>query len=166
MSEDGQRPRVVLMCGLCCSGKTRYARRLEQQGYVRISADKGAWRHAGGDPAHLSHEMRMKIFRRVFAELTDNLRSLVEQGRDVVVDSTLCKRAKRDEMRDICRGLGVSHKLVYCCAPEAEIRRRAALRSGIGPDDLIIDGDDLNSYIRNFEAPGADEVATLVLPEN
>ena len=36
----GLMSKVIMMCGICGSGKTTYAKKKEQEGYIRLSRDK------------------------------------------------------------------------------------------------------------------------------
>jgi len=35
--------KVIMMCGVCGSGKTTYAKQKEQEGYIRLSIDEEMW---------------------------------------------------------------------------------------------------------------------------
>lgn len=44
MTGHGSRPpRIVMMCGVAGSGKTTYAKRLESEGFARLSIDEYIW---------------------------------------------------------------------------------------------------------------------------
>ena len=36
--------KVIMMCGICGSGKTTYAKQKEKEGYVRLSIDEEMWK--------------------------------------------------------------------------------------------------------------------------
>ena len=38
---------VIMMCGVCGSGKTTYAKQKEKNGYVRLSIDEELWKTYG-----------------------------------------------------------------------------------------------------------------------
>ena len=39
--------KVIMMCGVCGSGKTTYAKKKEQEGYIRLSIDEEMWKLYG-----------------------------------------------------------------------------------------------------------------------
>ena len=157
--------RVVLLCGISGSGKTVFARALEQKGYERLSVDGLLWSQYGDAFASLSREEQGRAFGAVWEVLARELDASIAAGRRVVVDSTLCKRAKRDAMREVCRSHGIEPKLVYMSASKELLARRLASRKGLGPDDQIVTPEQLASYCAHFEAPAPDEETVIVEQE-
>lgn len=157
MNNDEIDSRVVLMCGISGSGKTYYSRQLENQGYRRLSIDEQIWGRYGSGFGDLPPERRKEIFMDATAELYVRLGEMLENGEKVVVDSTMCKRIKRDNARNICRKHGVEPAIIYMTAPLPVLWKRLSERLGNGPDDLIVSHSDLMSYFENFEAPMPDE---------
>lgn len=39
--------KVIMMCGVCGSGKTTYAKKKEKEGYIRLSIDEEMWKLHG-----------------------------------------------------------------------------------------------------------------------
>ncbi len=149
--------RVVMMCGVSGSGKTYYAAGLEAEGYVRLSPDAILWRRYGSALSSFSQERQRRLFAEVSAGLPGRVLELLDAGERVVVDSTMCRRAKRDAMREACRSRDVEPLLVYMKASLPLLRQRLSLREGLGPDDQIVSETLLEMYYYNFEAPAADE---------
>ncbi len=151
------RERAVLMCGISGSGKTVFARRLEERGYVRLSAD-GLARARYGDELDTAAPERL---REIFALTADELMRLaaeaLEHGLRVVVDATMCKRARRDAARRVCAALGVTPLTVWMRAPQEVLLQRLSGRRGSGPDDCIVTPDMLRRFCAGFEAPEPDE---------
>ena len=129
MNNDEIDSRVVLMCGISGSGKTHYSRQLENQGYRRLSIDEQIWSRHGSGFADLPPERRKEIFMDVTAELFVRLGEMLENGEKVVVDSTMCKRIKRDYARNICRKHGVEPAIIYMTAPLPVLWKRLSGRS-------------------------------------
>lgn len=134
---------VLFMCGISGSGKTRYALGLESQGYRRLSLD--AYNTAGLGTA----------------ELDRDLEELIRRGVPVVVDSTMCKRARRDAVRELCRRCDARAEFVYLHAPLEVLRERLSHRRNSGPDDLIVSDAEVEFYYAHFEVPAADETDVL-----
>ncbi len=134
---------VLFMCGISGSGKTRYALGLEAQGYRRLSLD--AYNTAGLGTA----------------ELDRDLEELIRRGVPVVVDSTMCKRARRDAVRELCRRCDARAEFVYLHAPLEVLRERLRHRRNSGPDDLPVSDAEVEFYYAHFEVPAADETDVL-----
>lgn len=160
--EDLLSSRVVMLCGISGSGKTHLAHRLERHGFVRVSADALIWSRYGDEFPSLPATVKQQAFQAVPALLADELRNNLEAGHRVVVDSTLCKRPKRDELRQICRGFGADHILVYLQASFDTLSQRLSRRSGIGPDEQKVSPEQLQGYYANFQAPDPDENAIII----
>lgn len=134
---------VLFMCGISGSGKTRHALALEAQGYRRLSLD--AYNSVGLGAA----------------ELDRDLEELIRRGVPVVVDSTMCKRARRDAVRELCRRCDARAEFVYLHAPLEVLRERLRHRRNSGPDDLIVSDAEVEFYYAHFEVPAADETDVL-----
>lgn len=156
------RARVVLTCGVSGSGKTYLARRLEAEGFRRVSSDRLIWQRFGDGFPSLQAEERKAAFADVGRQADAELKRLLEAGERVVVDATFCKRTRRDAVRALCREMGVEPLIVYLDVPRRELLRRLALRKGAGPDDQIVAASELDSYLENFQRPAADEPFALL----
>lgn len=162
LSPFPQPPQVVLLCGISGSGKTFYAKALETKGYMRLSADEIAWRRYGSGLQSMSPEQQQAAYADANRKLLNNLEQALQNNRMVVVDSTLCKRYKRDEMRELCRSYGIEPQLVYMKATKETLLRRLAQRNGIGANDQCVTPSQLENFHIGFEAPEDDEEALLI----
>lgn len=145
------------MCGISGSGKTAYARRLEKEGYIRLSSDNLIWQKVGADLFRLTKEEQRKLFAESRLEIISKLKELLTSGKKVVVDATHCKRAGRDAIRNICNKFSVAPVFLYCQAEKEELWRRLSQRKGEGPDDLLVTREELDDYWEGFERPQQDE---------
>lgn len=157
MIQDILNYQVVMMCGISGSGKTRYALSLADQGYTLISVDRMVWEAYGKRLKELSHEDVRKVYATINRRIDSLLRLALERGERVVIDSTLCKRSRRDELAQICREAGVTPILIYLHATHPVLAQRLSSRSGSGPDDQIITPSQLAHFCQHFEAPDSDE---------
>ena len=149
--------KVVLLCGVSGSGKTTFANRLSQYGFSRISGDGLIWREYGDCFPSLPQEAQKEAFMQLGRKIAYELDKALRAGEKTVVDATLCKRAKRDELREICLAHGVTPVLVYLTAPLEVLSQRLAGRTGNGPDDQIVSSAQLKSYFANFAIPSPEE---------
>lgn len=154
--------RVVLMCGISGSGKTVFARSLEKLGFIRISTDELLWEKYGRDFFSLPLRLQQDAFIGMNAVIESLCMKLVDEGKNVVVDATMCKKSKRDQMRERCRRIGIQPVIVYMDAPFEVLRNRLSKRKGTGPDDLIVDEIQLRKFCSGFEFPGYDENPVVI----
>lgn len=157
---------AVIMCGISGSGKTQFARKLEEYGYIRLSVDALIWNNVGDKLSDLSSEDRRRLFIESNKKVQEQLVELLNSGINVVVDATHCRRSKRDDIRKICTKAGVKPVFVYCFAEKNELWRRLSQRKGLGPDDLIVSQEDLIEYWNGFERPQEDETDFIEIEHN
>lgn len=53
--------KVIMMCGICGSGKTTYAKQKEKEGYVRLSIDEEMWKTYGRKGIDYPNEQYEKL---------------------------------------------------------------------------------------------------------
>lgn len=145
------------MCGISGSGKTHFSRLLESNGFERISVDENVWRKYGSDFAKFPFPQQKEIFMAADIEVMQQLSSLIKDRKKVVVDSTMCKRFKRDKVRAFCHNLGIDPLVVYLHAPKHLLFERLSRREGTGPNDQKVTSEQLDSFYSNFEIPEKDE---------
>ncbi|WP_245534410.1 AAA family ATPase [Xylanimonas cellulosilytica] len=152
--------RIVFMCGPAGAGKSTYARRLEADGFVRLSIDAAAWA-AGHREQPLAEPVRSRFER----EVQERLVALAADGADVVVDLSFWSRRMRDTYRALLAPLGVVPETVYLATPRDVVLARVAARTGSHADDVVLDEATAALYSDHFEAPTADEgPLTVVTP--
>lgn len=151
-------PLVTLLCGPAGAGKTTLARRLEDDGAVRLSMDAATWADGWrGAPAPRERLVALHD------GLKDKLVETVGAGRDVVVDFSLSTRGIRDEWRELAVGAGARVRLVVLRAPLPVLLERVARRGAEpGPDALPFTPDELTAYVTSFGWPGDDEPHELI----
>lgn len=149
---------VVLMCGIAGSGKTTYARGLEREGFVRLSVDEEIWRRWGRYGVDYPAARYPELQRLAEQAVRDELVSLVERGRDVVVDLSMWRRLDRDDYKALIERTGGRWRLVYLRASPDLLRKRLAERRGRGDAnaDLPVTDAVLERYLREFEEPSCE----------
>ena len=165
------RPEVVLLCGVAGSGKTTYASALEAQGYVRLSVDQEIWRRFGRhgiDYDPVDYDALTEVARRAVDE---RLVAVVAEGRDVVLDSSLWQRARRDECKRLVEGAGGRWRLVHLRVPPEVLRARLRERaSRVDANAAFVVTDELlDRYLAGFEVPsgeGEEVVDAVVGPDD
>lgn len=151
-----------MMCGISGSGKTVFSRALEKHSFIRVSVDEILWEYYGPEFTKLSPDKQRQAFITIGEHLSKRVVQLISDGKKVVVDSTMCKRSKRDEIRKTCRSLGIEPVIVYLKSSYGILHDRLAERRGSGPNDQIVSDTQLRNFYNNFEAPGEDENAIII----
>lgn len=144
--------RVVFMCGPSGSGKSTYARRLESEGFVRLSFDAEMWRR-GISTVPLPPEVRDEIE----ADLRARLLELVAAGRDVVLDFSFWSRLMRDDYRRLLEPTGAVPETIYLATDRDTVLARMRTRRGSHPDDYVLPDGLAAQHFDHFEPPTADE---------
>lgn len=164
MTHDA-RPEVVLLCGVAGAGKTTYAQRLEGQGYVRLSVDEEIWSRFGRygvDYEPSAYEAHSQVARRAVDE---QLADLVTHGHDVVLDSSLWQRSRRDECKHLVEQAGGRWRLIYLSADEDLLRERLSRRAGRFDAHAAfpITDDVLARFVEGFEVPSGEGEEVVVV---
>ena len=151
--------RLILTCGLPGAGKTVLARQLAaDRGAVRLTKDE--WLTALG-----SSPWDTPTREKVEHELWRLAQQILRLGLSVVLDFGLWARVERDEMRLVARALDVGVELHYLDVPIDELWRRIEARNSQPPwDSYPIRRADLDGWLRVFQAPDADELASFDPP--
>ena len=150
--------RVVFMCGPAGSGKSTVARRMEADGFVRLSFDQEAW---GRGIRHMP--LTDDAHREIEIELRRRLVDLVEDGREVVLDFSFWSRAMREEWRHVLEPFGVVPETIYLSTDREACLRRVASRRRSHSDDFALDTATAARYFDHFEPPTPDEGPVTVL---
>jgi predicted kinase len=134
------------------------ARRLEDEGLVRISFDGEAWARG-----HRTMPLPESVHDEIEAELRSCLVQLVSAGRDVVLDFSFWSRAMREKWRAIVELLGVVPETYYVTTDRSTALARVRTRHGSDLDDFQLTEDIAGQYFDGFEPPTADEGPLTVI---
>lgn len=154
-------PRIIMMCGVAGSGKTTYAKRLESEGFARLSIDEYIWSTYGRFGIDYPESAYAKYQSRAESALQERLVQLIGQHRDVVLDISFWQRARRDHYKAIIDDAGGVWELVYLKTPVDILRRRLEQRRSRFDADAAfpITEDILQRFLAGFEEPlGEDEI--------
>ena len=88
--------KVVMMCGVCGSGKTTYAKQLEKNGFVRLSIDEEMWRVYGQRGLDFPENQYEALSQKTEIALREKMIALINEGRDIVLDFSFWNKKDRD----------------------------------------------------------------------
>ena len=131
-----------LMCGLPCSGRTTYARRLEvEQSALRLTPDEWINRLLPHDWDRLELD---RLRAPIEAIQWDVSARILSMGHSVILDWGLWGRSERDGLRARAQALGAKVAVHFCDPPfDVLLSRVSARNSALRPGEFAIDEADL-----------------------
>lgn len=157
-------PKIILLIGKLCSGKTTYARQLMAQGEaILLSADEIMQTIF---PAPLGDQYDIYSARAQRYELM-LARRLWEAGCTVVLDNGFWTRESRQEAQKAFAGIPLEWR--YICPPEDVWRQQIALRNAhvqsgcAGMDEYYVDEGLMQKMVSRFEEPTSEEGLDILL---
>lgn len=154
------RATLHLMVGLPCSGKTTYAKQLEQElGAIRFTPDEWQLQLFGQDAEHPEHDDRHSKIEALQWKLAAQL---LEKDIDVILDFGLWARAERDDFKARATVLGANTKIHFMdiahdiLLDRLEQRNKDVLDSN---ESFYIPKSMMKEWLPLFEAPTDDELA-------
>lgn len=155
---------VIMMCGVCGSGKTTYAKQKEKNGYVRLSIDEELWKTYGRKGIDYPDIRYEELSEKVEAMLCERLIRFMKDGKNVVIDFSFWSKENRDFYREIIAKAGGTAELVYMKASKETLKKRLKKRNTLlnANSPFIITNEILEHHYNNFEEPqGEGEIILL-----
>lgn len=160
------RPRLILVCGLMGSGKTKQAKELARRAGTRVvHSDVTRKKLAGLDPERERHvPFGTDIYsdewsERTYQFLVNEARSELARGNSIVLDASWSKARYRQLARAVAAQRDAIFGILECRAPESVLRSRLSK-----PSRHITDGriELLDDQRAAYEAPSAEEAELMV----
>ena len=147
--------KVIMMCGVCGSGKTTYAKQKEKEGYVRLSIDEEMWEIYGKKGIDYPDDRYDELSEKVEDMLRERLLHLIKDGKDVVIDFSFWNREKRGFYRSVIEEAGGTIELVYMKASKETLQKRLKKRNQHlnANAPFIITEEILEHHYNGFEEP-------------
>lgn len=145
------KPTVYMLCGLPGSGKTTYAKGLEQEtGALRLTLDEQLFEKFGRE-SEIDYAERERMTKEYLREV---LVAKIHEGKSVILDYGFWKRSARDEYKTLIEKAGAQSQLMYFATRPEDLRIRLHERNATDPiNNHIIDEQLLERFIAEFESP-------------
>lgn len=124
---------LVCVCGFPGVGKSTVSAAItERIDAVRFRTD-AVRKDLFENPVYTDDERK-----QVYDELFDQTRTVLHDGRSVVLDGTFAEREHRTAIQDIARSHGVSFRLILVVCDSAVAEERIASRDDISDADVAV----------------------------
>jgi hypothetical protein len=140
-TEPRRRVELVVMTGLVASGKTTVARALARAGAGIVVRTDAVRKQLAGlpwsrrAPAAFGEGLyTAAMTRHTYATCLRIADALLGAGWPVIIDGTFGRREERDAARAVARRRRAPFRIVWCQAPDAELRARLRARAAAGGD--------------------------------
>lgn len=155
--------KVIMTCGKLCSGKSTYARKLQEElGAVILSIDE-LMLALFPEGAGKQHDIYAKRTEQYL--LAQSLK-ILETGADVILDWGLWTLEQRQRLRAFYTGNGIENEIHWLRISDEEWNRRIQNRnSGLkqdGSSDYYVDEGLLRKFETIFQEPSPDEADVIV----
>ena len=156
-------PKVILICGRLCSGKTTYAREIcRKSKAVMLSVDELMLSlldpYLGDRHEYYTEKAQKYLFDRSL--------DILEAGADVVLDWGFWTNASREYAREFYKSRGIPCEMHYIVIDEAEWKARIAKRNeSVAAGEIsayFVDENLAEKFEGMFELPRYDEIEVIV----
>lgn len=155
--------KIILICGMICSGKSTLAERLARtEGAVVLSCD--ALTKVIGDDLGERHDA---IASRIQIYLRNMAVELARLGVNVILEWGFWRAADRAEMRRFLAECGVTQEWHYINVSQDQLARNIRRRNAApGPSDYIVDDGLLRKCLDAFQPPATGEMDAVHVSSN
>lgn len=158
-------PGLLITCGVSGSGKTTLARLVASGLDAIIVRSDAVRKHLAGIPLSTRGEKSgtdiytTAMTEQTYAALLQHAREIIASGRWAILDAVYGKLSERVVAGSLARDHGIPFGILYCEAPQDELKRRLSLRAAEGHDISDATVAVLEHQLPRFESPDAREGA-------
>ncbi len=144
--------KVIMLCGISGSGKTRLAKLLELNGIPRLSIDNELWPDFYVYSDLLTDEHRDYLYAEAMRRIISRMSNFCSENRVCTVDMPFCHREARENFRAQIEKAGGEPVLLWLKADLPVLKKRLADRKGKnGPDNLPVTEEEIERYWKGFQ---------------
>lgn len=149
---------VVMMCGVAGAGKTTFARKLEEEGFARLSIDEDIWATHGRFGVDYPERNYETYKEESEVKLRGELVNLIQNKHHIVIDFSFWQRQRRNEYKQLIQRHGGVWELIYLKVQPDELRQRLLIRSERFDANAAfpITDDILTRFLSGFETPAGE----------
>lgn len=146
--------KVIMMCGVCGSGKTTYAKKKNRKDISDFPLTKKCGNFMG-ERELIIRKKNMKIVRAGGSCASKKLLSLIQQGKDVVIDFSFWSKENRNFYKELIRKAGAETELVYMKASKELLQKRLYKRNQVlnANSPFVITDEILEHHYHAFQEP-------------
>ena len=159
-------PKVYMMCGRICSGKSTYAQKLRQKhSAVILSVDEITLALFGQNAGEKHDDYVAAAEKYLYRKSVE----IIETGISVVLDWGFWTRAEREKARQFYGARGIAYEFHYLDIDNAEWYRRLEKRNAAvtaqQTDAYYVDDGLAAKFASVFEPPAPDETDIRIIAE-
>ncbi|MEA4833362.1 hypothetical protein SDC9_108573 [bioreactor metagenome] len=157
-------PKLILVCGKICSGKTTYTKKLIKEiKAVHLSVDEISMSIYGGQVGSTHAQVVEKIIHYLFNKSIE----IYNTGFNVVIDTGFWQKADRNEANEFYKNHNIIPEWHYIDVPDEMWQKGIRKRNNdikIGRTvDCVIDDNTMKMFLSFWETPNKDEIDVWII---
>lgn len=146
--------KVIMMCGVCCSGKTTFAKKKEKEGFIRISIDEEMWKLYGARGIDYPNDNYEELSSIVESKLQNDIVNYIKEDKNLVIDFSFWSKSNRKYYKNFLEELGADIQLIYLKVDKETLKKRIESRNkNHDANSQFIDEKTFEMYYNGFEEP-------------
>lgn len=143
-----------MLCGLPGSGKSTYAKKLVDEGLLKLSPDEEAYARYGRAGVDYPMHQYNERYKKILIELEQKMLELLAQKQSFILDYGYWRREHREKHKELIEDYGAKWKLIYFKADVTLLAERVDSRNRRSDANAFpITRDMLHDFVRRFEEP-------------
>ena len=146
--------KVIMMCGVCGSGKTTFAKKKEKEGFIRISIDEEMWKLYGARGIDYPNDNYEELSSIVESKLQNDIVNYIKEDKNLVIDFSFWNKSTRKYYKNFLEELGAYIQLIYLKVDKETLKKRIESRNkNHDANSQFIDEKTFEMYYNGFEDP-------------